>query len=416
MNKTYCGACHGERGCPECEKAAKSAVYTSLAEFLLPAGAGCDGLFLVADLGTTTLAFVCEDENETVSYGTENPQRSIAADVIGRVDAAMRGKREQLQTMIREALAKGFLFVLETLFEQRKKKIEELESEKVRIAIAGNTVMQHLLMGHPVDGLARAPFTPYTTEKCEVTFASLFSECSVYAAFPDRIKSATVTVFPCFSAFVGGDVTAGAYALFPEALRERGTGFQQTQSALLMDLGTNGELLLWNGEGLFGTAAAMGSAFEGGRFAYASELFRLVARAIRQGALDETGLLCEPYFTEGFEGVLQEDIREFQLAKGALRAGMELLCEKTGTALSGISRIYIAGGIGRFCDAEDLFQTGLLPEDFCGKVSFVGNSCMGGLLRYIRDGEPELWTEGEFLNLAEQPEFEALYYRYMNFV
>ncbi len=416
MNKTYCGACHGERGCPDCEKAAKSAVYTSLTEFLLPDGTGCDGLFLVADLGTTTLAFVCEDENGTVSYGTENPQRSVAADVIGRVDAAMQGKREQLQAMIREALAKGFLFVLETLYKQREKKIEESEPENLQIAIAGNTVMQHLLIGHPVDGLARAPFTPYTTEKSEVTFASLFSECSVYAAFPDWIKRSDVTVFPCFSAFVGGDVVAGTYALFPEVLRERGNRTEQTQSALLMDLGTNGELLLWNGERLSGTAAAMGSAFEGGRFSYASELFRLVAGAIRQGVLDETGLLCEPYFTEGFEGVLQEDIREFQLAKGALRAGTELLCQKSGIALSGINRIYIAGGTGRFCAVEDLFQTGLLPEEFYGKVSFVGNSCMGGLLRYVRDRKPELWTEGEFLNLAEQPEFEALYYRYMNFV
>lgn len=444
MNKTYCGACHGERGCPECKKAAKTAVYTGLTEFFTPKeivhtdgtaefrGETAPGdkeatLVLAVDLGTTTLAFVCADASGTVSYGTENPQRIIAADVIGRVDAAMQGKREQLQKMIREALAKGFLFVLEKLCEERNRKMEEWRPEKVRIVVAGNTVMQHLLLGYPVDGFAKAPFRAYTTEKNEISCAGLFAECDQYAEFPKWLKQAGVTVFPCFAAFVGGDVTAGAYSVFPWAIQVR-KGEETEVSAgekqqdmrgqfpcLLLDLGTNGELLLWNGKSLFGTAAAMGSAFEGGRFAYASELFRLIAQGIRQEAVDETGLLSESYFLEGYEGVLQEDIREFQLAKGALRAGIELLSKKAEVPLSEISRIYIAGGVGRFCEVNDLFDTGLLPREFAGKVSFVGNSCIGGLLQYWKDREPEIHATGEMINLAEQPEFEELYYRYMNF-
>lgn len=444
MNKTYCGACHGERGCPECEKAAKTAVYTGLTDFFPPEAVQGSAdltmelhknsseenrentLLFAADLGTTTLAFVCEDGEGRVSYGAENPQRSVAADVIGRVDAAMQGKGEQLQTMIREALAKGFLFVLEMLCKERNIRPEELLTGEVRILMAGNTVMQHLLLGYPVEGFAKAPFRAFKTEKVEISCRELFGECASYRTFPNRLKEATVTVFPCFSPFVGGDVAAGIYALAPRAVRKETTevyipvksGWPEDSkkgTCLLLDLGTNGELLLWNGKRLLGTAAAMGSAFEGGRFAYASELFRLVAKALRQGAADETGLLCEPYFSEGFEGLWQEDIREFQLAKGALRAGIEVLGRKAGIFPAEIERVYVAGGIGTFCDCKDMFKTGLLPKEFAGKVSFVGNSCMGGLLQYGKAGEPELDAGGEIINLAEQPEFELLFYRYMNF-
>ena len=77
--------------------------------------------------------------------------------------------------------------------------------------------------------------------------------------------------------------------------------------------------------------------------------------------------------------------------------------------------MYIAGGLGRYCDIEDLFTTGLLPSEFSGKVAVVGNSCMGGLLSYLKNRDTVIYCEGEVLNLAQQPEFERLYYRFMNF-
>ena len=237
-------------------------------------------------------------------------------------------------------------------------------------------------------------------------FSRLFSETTVYEALPDYVKKAEVTVFPCLSAFVGGDVVAGACAVFSG--REAGT-------SLLVDLGTNGELLLFVKGKLYGTAAAMGSAFEGGRYAYASDLFRLIADALDAGIIDETGLLCEPYFTEGFSGLLQEDIREFQLAKGALRAGIELLCRYAGVRLSEVERVFLAGGFGRYCREEDMFSAGLLPVEFVGKVTIVGNSCIGGILSCFSEKKTMLYCEGEVLNLAEQPEFEELFYRCMNF-
>ena len=237
-------------------------------------------------------------------------------------------------------------------------------------------------------------------------FTDFFGEEATGTEVPKQLRNAEVTVFPGLSAFVGGDAVAGAYAL----LRPR-----QEQTCLLIDLGTNGELLLSVKGQIFGTAAAMGSAMEGGRYAYASELFRLIAAALEQGIMDETGLLTEPYFSEGYLGLEQEDVRQFQLAKGALRAGIEVLCKRANVASRDVERIFIAGGVGRYCKSEDLFVAELLPQEFSGRVTFVGNSCIGGLLSWLKNKETVIYCKGTVFNLAEEPDFEGMYYRFMNF-
>ncbi len=426
MSKTYCGACRGERGCRDCRAVGGLVQYTGLTEFCYndaaPVRSAEDGcvagtdsiapenneLLLAADLGTTTLAFVCADKNGEVaaSYGCENPQRKVAADVVGRIDAALRGQGEKLTNEIKEALKKGFLFVLKRGLEAVYGSGYEAEAVSVRVAIAGNTTMQHLLLGYPLETMAKAPFEPYNREAVRAVFSDLFEDTVETTDVPQMLKTAKVTVLPCLSAFVGGDIVAGAEAVF--------TG-RPDQNELLIDLGTNGELLLSVKGQWYGTAAAMGSAFEGGRYAYASDLFGKISDARKQGVMDETGLLCEPYFTDGYKGLLQEDVREFQLAKGALRAGIELICKYGGVAPSGIDRVYLAGGLGQYCDREDLFETGLLPEEFKENVTVVGNSCIGGLLSVLKNRKTVIYCEGEALNLAEQPEFEEIYYRFMDF-
>lgn len=426
MSKTHCGACRGERGCKDCQAVGGFVQYTGLTEFFVqePAqvqsnecaevqencsGIFCDKeLFLAADLGTTTLAFVCTDVSGEVlaSYSCENPQRKTAADVIGRIDAALHGQRESLTNEIREALVKGFLFVLTEALEHLRGRGTNCDGMRVKIGIAGNTVMQHLLLGYPLEGMAKAPFTPYRTDKIMLTFSDFFPDTVGNCVVPQMLKKAEVTGFPCLSAFVGGDAVAGANAVFSK---------DKERIELLVDLGTNGELLLSVKGRWYGTAAAMGSAMEGGRYAYASDLFRYIAKALENGVLDETGLLCETYFTEGYEGLLQEDIREFQLAKGAIRAGIELLCGYAEVKPEQVEQIYVAGGVGRYCRTEDFILTGLLPSEFAGKVKVVGNSCIGGILSCLLNGKNMIYCEGESLNLAEQPEFEELYYRFMNF-
>ena len=426
MSKTYCGACRGERGCRDCQAVGDSVQYEGLTEFVVREAAQvrseestedqrcalkvlCDNeLLLAADLGTTTLAFVCAEACGEVlaSYGCENPQRKTAADVIGRIDAALHGQGESLTNEIREALVKGFLFVLTEGVKVLKGRGVSSNEMRVKVGIAGNTVMQHLLLGYPLAGLAKAPFTPYTTDKTVVPFSELFSDVKENYEMPRRLQEAEVTIFPCLSAFVGGDAVAGANAVF-SCERER--------IEMLIDLGTNGEMILSVNGMWYGTAAAMGSAIEGGRYAYASELFRKIAKARQDKAMDETGLLYEPYFAEGYEGLLQEDVREFQLAKGAVRAGIELLCDYAKIEPRQVERIFVAGGVGRYCATEDFIATGLLPEEFSGRIAIVGNSSIGGILSCLLMGKDMIYCKGESLNLAEQPEFEELYYRFMDF-
>ena len=427
MSKSYCGACRGERGCADCQATGGLVQYNGLTDFFVPESAGRQfrenvviqengsvipwqkELLLAADLGTTTLAFVCADAcgEVLVSYGCENPQRKTAADVIGRIDAALHGQGESLTNEIREALGKGFLFVLTKGLEiLAERGIYNNDEIRVKVGIAGNTVMQHLLLRYPLEGMAKAPFKPYTTAKTVVRFSELFSDTEENCTVPQILKIAEVTIFPCLSAFVGGDAVSGANAVFSR---------DQKRVELLIDLGTNGELILSDKGKWYGTAAAMGSAMEGGRYAYVSDLFRKIAKALADGVLDETGLLREPYFTEGYEGLLQEDVREFQMAKGAIRAGIELLCGYAAVSPEQVERIYIAGGVGKYCETEDLFRTGLLPKEFTGKAIPVGNSSVGGILYCLLIGKGMIYCKGECLNLAEQPEFEETYYRFMNF-
>ncbi len=416
----YCGSCLGERGCAGCKKTTGTVEYTGLTEFFAmengreeSANEPLDAMLLAADIGTTTLAVVCADGTGKVlaSYGAENPQRKVAADVMGRIDAAIQGDGERLMMELREALVKGFLFVLEKAGRKENGPDEAEKQKTVRIGIAGNTTMQHFLLGYPVDELARAPFQPYSVEMRTLSVRELFGKTEGFLRLPVSVREAEVVVFPCFSAFVGGDVAAGAYGLFPleDELKRACT------CSLLMDFGTNGEVLLLANGKLYGTSAAMGCAFEGGRFAYASDLFALIARALQEGVMDETGLLEEPYFTEGYYGLCQEDIRSFQLAKGAIRAATELLLGRAGVTPEEIKEVFLAGSAGRYCRKEDMFATGLLPWEFSDKTMLVGNSCIGGILRFLRKEDTVIRTEGLVINPANEPEFSGLFYRYMSF-
>lgn len=407
MSDRRCRACHGERGCPDCSKAVGRVSYESLTVFskeYVPSSTNQrDNLFLAADLGTTTLAFLCVDKDgtELSSLGMENPQKTTSSDVVSRMDYALRDKENKLTKLIKEALVKGFLFVLSNAEKEREK-----QNSSIEIAIAGNTVMQHILLSYPLLGLSRAPFLPYRKDGITLPFSELFGEFSEEKQFPQNLRNATVTIFPCASGFVGGDAVAGAY--FLDLTEKKG-------SSLLIDLGTNGEMVLSRNGALFATAAAMGSAFEGGSFPYASELFSHLAKARQKKVLSEEGLLSEPYFTDGFEGMTEEDVREFQLAKAAIRTGIELLCKKAGVTTGEVREIFLSGGGSRYIKEENLYLTGILPTEFSGKVKYVGNSCIGGLTRFLLTKKRPEGLFWEVLNLAEQPDFEPFYYRFLNF-
>lgn len=401
------------------------------------------GYAIGIDLGTTTLAFqiVNSHTGELLRSRTAmNPQRRLGADVISRMKASNDGKREPLRQMILEALQQG---------------IEELTKEACvspeliqQITIAGNTTMIHLLMGYSCEELGRYPFQPVHIGLIQEEFAEFFGEENVNSTI-----RAEVTVLAGISAFVGSDIVAGLGLC----------GFDQSEKiCLFLDLGTNGELAIGNKDKLLVSSTAAGPAFEGGNISIGmgsvpgaisklslregtlhvetignqkpvgicgTGVIELCSELLDNGIMDATGLLREDYFEDGYlvwqeEGrqlrFLQRDIRELQLAKAAIRSGIELLIKSYGCSDESIDKVYLAGGFGYVLPVEKAVHIGLLPEQLKDRIVSVGNSSLAGAIRYAIDKDfsarlNEVAGKAEELHIANQEEFQEYYIRYMNF-
>lgn len=373
---------------------------------------------IAVDLGTTTIAMqLMEIDTGRIldTYCAMNPQRCYGSDVISRIKASGEGKRKELQQMV--------LFVLKEGVMQFRRRGISIQC----MCIAGNTTMVHLLMGYDVLSLGRHPFTPV-----EIGL-------QVYED-PDWDFKAWIS--PGINAFVGGDIVAGLYALgmlfnidpirHDDRCEELDKGMEDiaAQNArLLIDLGTNGEMAITDGKRMIVTATAAGPAFEGGADAgiVGSDMIAKVAELLQTGVLDETGLLEEPWFSEGISvgepavRLYNKDIRALQVAKAAVRAGVEILWKRMGQPP--IDRVYLAGGFGYYLDVEAAFRIGLLPASMRGKVTAAGNTSLAGAYRIgcdLLNGKTDkVQLEKrlsfiESINLAEQEEFNALYVRYID--
>lgn len=404
---------------------------------------------IAVDLGTTTIAmqlYSLATGEAADTYCEHNPQRSYGADVISRIQASCTGHRVELQRLVCESLLRGLRQFLTYLNERD-------DAPKLRcMCIAGNTAMEHLLMGYDVQSLGRSPFTPVEIGVQETTLSDLFA-CLAGTQVGENPALAALPVYltPGISAFVGGDVTAGLYALrmlpgFNDEVQEEETAVlpKEDRVRFLIDLGTNGEMAITDGKRMLVTATAAGPAFEGGGESalIGTDRIALIVSFLRRGILDETGLLAEPYFSEGVPvetehvhaaakpdqaedfRISKEDVRSLQMAKAAIRAGVEILWEEMGHPR--VDRVYLAGGFGYELDVEAAFAIGLLPVQLRGRVEAVGNTSLAGAFlmgRALWEGWidrralEEMLSTGtmiESINLAKRKNFAALYLQYMN--
>ena len=339
---------------------------------------------VAVDIGTTTIG---------VSYGSlscavANSQGAYGADVVSRLQAAAEdGKAaETMMNMVRADITRA---------------MEEIGAQAAhKIVVSANTTMGHLLMGYPTDGLGAYPFKPY----------SLNLESQVWG-------NRTLTLMPGISAYVGADIVSGAYVL---------NMVSDSDVKLLMDLGTNAELLLWNGERFFATSAAAGPALEGGNLSCGmasvkgavshlefdnegglklqvigdekpqglcgSAVIDLVAELKDAGLLDEGGLFTDESYQEGkgfpvAEGVYfsQEDVQQVILAKSAIKSAVEVLCQEAGVELAEISKLYVAGGLGTSVKAKSAVKLGLIPSELEGVFQAVGNTSLKGAIKFSRE-------------------------------
>ncbi len=348
---------------------------------------GIDNQCMIAvDIGTTTVAMLLRRLSDGVvvdTYSRINPQRKHGADVLSRIKAAEQEEiRAELENSIREVIREGI---------QQFKKVENAPLTKM--VIACNTTMVYLLMGYATESLGIAPFKAEHLEKIEFIFEGI-----------------PTTILPGISTFIGADIVAGIYSQKIHLSEE---------VHLLIDLGTNGEMVLGNKKRILTTATAAGPAFEG-RLAsgvWGSDLIAIAAYMLKKGIMDETGLLMEPYFEEGItvgkSRVTQMDIRSLQVAKAAIYAGIRILCERYGITYQQIEKVYLAGGFGYYLDPNAAIQIGLLPSELQDRVVSVGNAALEGAFLYGRNPNKAILNQTlgktEEFNLAMQQEFNDIY-------
>lgn len=353
------------------------------------------------DIGTTTIAMLLYNTKGLVEdrFVTVNPQTEYGADVISRIRAAeIPENAVKLQRLVREALEQGM-----TRFRKRVP-----TGEKLQGIIAANTVMSYLFMGWDTKELGYAPF-----------------QATRLQAARTKVAGVHCFLFPGISAFVGGDIVAGMYAC---------NLWREQQITLLIDLGTNGELVLGNQEKRIACATAAGPAFEGGvnRGIWGADMIHLVATLRREGILDETGLLSDEFFESGVRignvPVTQEAIRSLQLAKAAIAVGIETLLAKYGISEEQVDRVVLAGGFGYYLIPEDAIEIGLLPGSFAGRILTGGNTALAGVKRLWAEAEADGMSEKEMeelllqvvkgtdsLLLASEEEFGPRYLEHLQF-
>lgn len=372
---------------------------------------------MAVDIGTTTLAatLLSLKSGEILASSTaENPQRSIAADVIGRMEAAMAGKAELLKRLIEDRVEQ----LRKTMCAQMAISISDID----QTVITGNTTMLYLLTGRATEPLSHAPF--------RADF--LFGHRTLFAGMPAYIPQ-------CISAFVGADITCAI--LSSQMCRH-------SDSALLVDIGTNGEVALRHKGKLYVCATAAGPAFEGGGIQYGcgsvagaidhvwaqddriafstigsakpvgicgSGIIDAVAVLLGLGHLDETGMLREERVQlETQAAVTQKDIRNVQLAKSAIIAGILTLCKKVGVDLNDIAVLYLAGGFGKHIDIGNASAIGLIPQSLAGRTKVIGNASLVGaemlLLQKSFLHETESYAKKcEVVTLSGNPVFSEYY-------
>lgn len=425
--------CGGNGNCAVCSKRMSEQVnsdaFEAVAEYAVSAkedtavchtqivnqtdGAGLvqnNGYAIAIDLGTTTLAFALVDKlSGRIAHTITmlNSQRKYGADVLSRIQASVDGKKDELRACVQNDLCEGIDRIV------RKYSIAADAVEQ--IVISGNTTMIHLLMGYDCSALGVYPFTPVHTGFITGTAKDILN----YTRSNKKIET---IIFPCISTFVGGDIVSGLYAL----------NFAEKETIrLFVDLGTNGEIALGNSQKILATSVAAGPAFEGGNIScgtgsvagaicsvdieYRQEscnydvniktiqdntpcgicgtgVIETVAGLLENGIIDESGLYKDEFFESGFELVpkvvfTQKDIREFQMAKAALRAGITILTKQYGILAQQIKKVYLAGGFGFHLNIEKALVAGILPKELSDRVEIVGNSALGGAVRFLADSE-----------------------------
>ena len=415
------------------------------------------------DIGTTTVVAYVVDlvTGEHLGSGTaHNPQVQHGADVISRTEYATTqpGGLARLQN---EAAG-----VVNQVIAQALESIGGHTDRLVEMTIVGNTCMHHLFLGLNPQYIAQAPYIPVASEAIAVAPGCVGVKMNPHGR---------VLCLPVIAGYVGAD-TVGVITATRLTERER--------PVLAVDIGTNGEVALWSGDRLVCASCAAGPAFEGAQIEYGmraapgaiaavelragdihvttiedqpplglcgSGLFDAMAVCLEGGLVDVMGRMVAPdrepdlppalaarlegegstrrilLATNGEAGAhggvyfTQKDVRELQLAKGAVRAAVELLLRECGLKVDDLSAVLLAGAFGNYLRPESALRMGLLPPMDSALIRGVGNAAgAGAMLALIslpfRRQANEIARRAEHLELAQRPDFQQMFMETMLFM
>ncbi len=415
------------------------------------AKAAPDKIFGIAvDIGTTTVVTKLINMTDGQCLATEaalNPQSRYGDDVISRIAYA------QTDEKLAE-LQKTIIDCINDLTTKLCKKTSIDANHIYEMCVVGNTTMNHIFLKLPVTQLGQAPYKAFSLDAHDLPAGELAL----------RINPAgNIHTVENIAGFVGSDTTAVALAVDINSAEEM---------TLVVDIGTNGELVLGTKSKLYAASCAAGPALEGARITCGSRaaqgaieavvingddidldvigncparsicgsgLIDAVAVMLDLGIINATGRFVEPQKLEGklppviFSRIreqhgepafvlaenadvdtvflTQKDIRQMQLAKAAIRAGIRLLQKRIGLEDCDIEHILLAGAFGNYIRKESALRIGLLPAVPAEKIRFVGNAAVSGarmilLNRQCRELAGELARKIEYIEIAHEPEFQ----------
>lgn len=411
-------------------------------------------LGVAVDVGTTTMAAYLIDlkTGEQLSCASAmNPQRSFGGDVISRADYACESEENQkrLQSLVISAI--------ESMTRRMLSECGRDERDVRHIFCVGNTIMMHLLAGLETGYITKSPFTPVYSRGFTVKAAELGME----------LENAHVTIGSCVAGYVGADTLAAVLACGMNASDEM---------ALMVDIGTNGEIVLGHRLNMVCCSAAAGPAFEGahircgsgaqdgaidhvkienGEVSFTvlgggeakticgSGLVDAIAEMVEAGIIDETGRIDEDFLPEEYEDrifefegnpafsldgkneegvfIAQQDVREVQLAKSAIAAGIQVLMNEMGAQFDQVDKLFLAGGFGNYIDRESAVKIGLLPKEMADRIVPVGNAAGTGARRAIRNrielhkANFDLIRTMRYVELSARSDFQELFVEKMMF-
>ena len=418
---------------------------------------GQSDLAVAIDIGTTTLVAYLIDKltgNVIATVSSMNPQAVFGADVISRI-SSIEEDPSNLPKMQHSLVSEINSMMAKLLTKDRS-----IYCHVNTFVAVGNSTMEHIFAGISPACIGRAPFAP-----------AFYEAPKLYASDVgiDLKNTVALKLLPNISGFVGGDIVSGI--VYSGMAKSK-------QLSLLIDIGTNNEMVLGNSEHMLCCSAAAGPALEGAKISCGmraasgaiekawrengdikvktiydapvegicgSGLVDVIAFMIDEGIIRPNGKFAniedidapalakrltgvraaERLFVLAekkgrFIGMTQKDIREFQLAKAAIKTGIELMLAESDFSIDDIDNIYLAGAFGSYMDISNAIKTGLLPNVPLSKITPIGNSSGLGACRFaVADG---LWTLADYvrkntahMELATHKDFQSKFIKNLEF-